>query len=85
MLSSKERRQALRSSHDPSWRADSHNINSVNSSLEEWLLARNKIGENTLLPVLTLVSRLVKSSECLLLSAQNLMFFFLLHYIQIGK
>ncbi|KAJ9600422.1 hypothetical protein L9F63_009278, partial [Diploptera punctata] len=44
MLSSKERRRALRSSHDPNWqRGDTHNINSINSSLEEWLLARNKI------------------------------------------
>ncbi|PSN55427.1 hypothetical protein C0J52_05673 [Blattella germanica] len=44
MLSSKERRRALRSSHDPSWqRGDTHNINSINSSLEEWLLARHKI------------------------------------------
>ncbi|GFG35982.1 hypothetical protein Cfor_03565, partial [Coptotermes formosanus] len=44
MLSSKERRRALRSSHDPSWpHGDTHNINSVNSSLEDWLLARQKI------------------------------------------
>ena len=46
MLSSKERRRALRNSHDPSWsHGDTHNINSVNSSLEDWLLARQKIGE----------------------------------------
>lgn len=46
MLSSKERRRALRSSHDPTWSyGDTHNINSVNSSLEDWLLARQKIGK----------------------------------------
>jgi hypothetical protein len=61
MLSSKERRRALRSSRDPSWRGDTHNINSVNSSLEEWLLARNKIGEYSLLPILTLVDRFYKT------------------------
>jgi hypothetical protein len=47
MLSSKERRRALRKSHDPNWQCgDTHNISSINSSLEEWLLARHKIGES---------------------------------------
>jgi hypothetical protein len=58
-LSSKERRRALRSLHDPSWqRGDTHNINSVNSSLEEWLLARHKIGQYSLMSTNISVSKL---------------------------
>ncbi|GLH12637.1 Uncharacterized protein GBIM_17353 [Gryllus bimaculatus] len=43
-LASKERRQMLRKSHDPSWpRTDNFNNNSIASNLEDWLLARQKI------------------------------------------
>lgn len=40
MLTSKERRRALKFSHDMGKR---ENNNSINSSLEEWLAARQKI------------------------------------------
>nr|CAD7397027.1 unnamed protein product [Timema poppensis] len=42
-----ERRRALRSSHDPSLQQHNgtlQNNNSINSTLDEWLLARHKIG-----------------------------------------
>nr|CAD7261072.1 unnamed protein product [Timema shepardi] len=47
MMASKERRRALRSSHDPSLQQHNgtlQNNNSINSTLDEWLLARHKIG-----------------------------------------
>ncbi|CAG2066223.1 unnamed protein product, partial [Timema podura] len=48
MMASKERRRALRSSHDPSLQQHNgtlQNNNSINSTLDEWLMARHKIGE----------------------------------------
>nr|CAD7439898.1 unnamed protein product [Timema bartmani] len=47
MMASKERRRALRSSHDPSLQQHNgtlQNNNSINSTLDEWLMARHKIG-----------------------------------------
>nr|CAD7195872.1 unnamed protein product [Timema douglasi] len=59
MMASKERRRALRSSHDPSLQQHNgtlQNNNSINSTLDEWLLARHKIAER-----MTKERRLAKS------------------------
>lgn len=45
---SKERRKALRNSHDPSLNRSGTKA-SVNSSFEDWVIARNKIGNYALI------------------------------------